>query len=265
MAKRGREEGISSEDDKEEHDVSEKSRSASVEVEAHTPKYQSVEPRDPPAMRCSLPPHKPMSFSTYADYESHYQQAHTNRCTECKKNFPSSRFLELHIEENHDPILAAKREEGEKTFACFVEGCETVCRDWKKRRSHLVDKHGYPRNYDFLVVDHGIDGRRIMLRPGVDSQGHRKSSRERKRSDSSLSAHTQTKEATSVSEQNGVINHESSKTKDDSSKHPKQNTSTTGAAATSLDDLTSSMSALKMVPRSVTFGQRKGRSGFAKS
>ena len=32
-----------------------------------------------------------------------------------------------------------------------------------------------------------------------------------------------------------------------------------------MDELTSGMSTLKMVPRSVTFGKRKGRSGFAKS
>jgi hypothetical protein len=33
----------------------------------------------------------------------------------------------------------------------------------------------------------------------------------------------------------------------------------------SMDELTTSMLSMKMVPRSVTFGKRKGRSGFAKS
>lgn len=67
-------------------------------------------------MRCSLPPHREtFSFPSYADYEVHYRQAHVNRCAECGKNFPTERFLELHIEENHDPLTAAKRERGDKT------------------------------------------------------------------------------------------------------------------------------------------------------
>ena len=217
-------------------------------------------------MRCLLPPHRPESFPTYSTYEVHYQQVHMNRCTECEKNFPTNRFLDLHIAENHDPITATRREHGEKIFACFVEGCEKVCRDWKKRRSHLVDKHGYPRNYDFLAVDHGIDGRRSMLRPGVDAQGHRKSSRERARSGSSVSNSTHVSEATSVSEHNGVaVSTEPEPVLPAASVTKNRKHSGVDANVTSIDDLTSSLSALKMVPRSVTFGQRKGRSGFAKS
>jgi hypothetical protein len=219
-------------------------------------------------MRCLLPPHKPLKFNTYQEYEAHYQQAHTNRCKSCRKNFPTALFVDLHLAEHHDPIIASKRDAGEKTYACFVEGCDKVCGEWKKRRSHLVDKHGFPKNYDFLVVDHGIDGRRSMLRPGVDVDGHRKSSRERARSGSSATEATQTTEATSVGEgspskaEDGVekrLNAEETKSEADGRK---------GARASKdvgIDELTSEMSTLKMVPRSVTFGKRKGRSGFAKS
>ena len=136
-------------------------------------------------MRCLLPPHAPITFTSYTDYETHYTQTHSNRCSECSANFPTAHFLNLHITENHDPITAAKRDRGEKTFACFVEGCDKVCADWKKRRSHLVDKHGFPRNYDFLVVNSGVDGKRSMLRAGVDGKGHRASSRERRGSEGS--------------------------------------------------------------------------------
>jgi len=38
-------------------------------------------------------------FNTYEEYEVHYHQTHINRCIECKKNFPSERFLHLHIQE----------------------------------------------------------------------------------------------------------------------------------------------------------------------
>lgn len=71
-------------------------------------------------MRCSLPPHKEtLSFPSYEEYEVHYMQAHVNRCSECGKNFPTDLFLNLHIEENHDPLIAARRERGEKTVCFF--------------------------------------------------------------------------------------------------------------------------------------------------
>ena len=270
MAKRLREVSASSTDDEPKNDAPPRSRSQSVEADGHTPKYASLEPEESKstAMRCLLPPHKPLNFNAYQEYEAHYQQAHTNRCKACRRNFPTAHLLDLHLAERHDPILASKRDAGEKTYACFVERCDKVCSEWKKRRSHLVDKHGFPKNYDFLVVDHGIDGRRSMLRPGIDADGHRKSSRERARSGSSATEATQTTEATSVGEvsppkaEDAVkieLEIEGKKSEADGGK-------ASGASKdVSIDELTSEMSTLKMVPRSVTFGKRKGRSGFAKS
>lgn len=78
-------------------------------------------------MRCSLPPHKTvLSFSSYEDYEVHYLQSHVNRCAECGKNFPTGRFLDLHIEENHDSLAVARRARGEKTV-CILAAYETTC------------------------------------------------------------------------------------------------------------------------------------------
>ena len=236
------------------------SRSTSVEPAAHTPKYAELDQPQPAAltMRCFLPPHKPMSFGSYADYETHYSQVHGNRCEECKKNLPTAHFLDLHIAENHDPIVAGKRDAGEKTYSCFVEGCDKVCNDWKKRRSHLVDKHGFPKNYDFFIVNDGVDGKRSMLRRGIDAQGHRKSSRERRPSFSTEI--TQSTEATSVSP---VTSNDSELALANTATASTKPTATSNTEA--MDDITNSMSAMKMVPRSITFGKRKGRSGFAKS
>ncbi|AEO68943.1 uncharacterized protein THITE_2118811 [Thermothielavioides terrestris NRRL 8126] len=67
-------------------------------------------------MHCSLPPHKePLAFSSYSDYETHYRDQHTNRCVQCRKNFPSSHLLGLHIEETHDSFVQARKERGERT------------------------------------------------------------------------------------------------------------------------------------------------------
>lgn len=72
-------------------------------------------------MRCSLPPHRePLAFQSYADYEAHYNSFHTNRCLECRKNFPSEHLLGVHIEEIHDPLVRIKRDRGEHTVRINV-------------------------------------------------------------------------------------------------------------------------------------------------
>lgn len=78
----------------------------------------SVETQNQQIMRCSLPPHKDtITFSNYDDYESHYLKTHVNRCSECGKNFPTQHILNIHIEENHDPLILARRDRGEKTVS----------------------------------------------------------------------------------------------------------------------------------------------------
>jgi hypothetical protein len=274
MAKRSRETSVSSLD---EATPSTTPSQSTIESVGHPAKYSQTDPQPQTAsnMRCLLPPHKPLTFTSYPDYETHYTQTHSNRCSECKANFPTAHFLNLHISENHDPLIAAQRDRGSKTFACFVEGCEKVCGDWKKRRSHLVDKHGFPRNYDFLVVNSGVDGKRSMLRAGVDGQGHRASSRERRGSgESDATVSTMSTRATSVSpppSSSGVSKASfaaqqtpQGKASQESPSSPpwkgkKRSGSTRslpyGApvmpAKVDMDSIVSSMSALNMVPRSV--------------
>ena len=78
-------------------------------------------------MRCSLPPHKePVVFSSYAEYEAHYRNQHTNRCAECRKNFPSGHLLGLHIEETHDSFAQVRREKGERTVSAEETNSHTV-------------------------------------------------------------------------------------------------------------------------------------------
>lgn len=70
-------------------------------------------------MRCSLPPHarQVMSFASFEDYEVHYNKTHVNRCVECGKNFPTPHFLDLHISENHNPLVEVLKERGERTVS----------------------------------------------------------------------------------------------------------------------------------------------------
>ncbi|KAL1634055.1 hypothetical protein SLS58_010849 [Diplodia intermedia] len=102
-------------------------------------KYVHVDSPDtsasaPAVMKCQLPGHRPLEFATYEEYDVHYHKTHVNRCSECKKNFPSELILDLHFAEIHDPINEARKARGEKI------------------------------DYDFAIIKDGIDGRSSMLR-----------------------------------------------------------------------------------------------------
>ncbi|KAI1761458.1 hypothetical protein GGR53DRAFT_505570 [Hypoxylon sp. FL1150] len=202
-------------------------------------------------MKCSLPPHRDVvSFKTYAEYEAHHNRTHTNRCVECGKNLPSEHLLGIHIEECHDAFAAVRREKGEHTYSCFVEGCDRKCRTPQKRRSHLIDKHMYPKNYFFAVTKEGVDGRQSLLLEG----GHRR------RSSTVTSSNGQKIAARRRSLQQAevpVSNKEAPKTQ------ASRVTTSDEKPDTEMEDLAGAMSALQFVPMSVQFG-RKGKTGFAK-
>lgn len=139
-------------------ETSESNKTQKISKDKPKSKNKSKSQIDSPII-CSLPPLcslQPKVFDLFSEYELHYISEHTNVCTECKKNFPTARLLELHIAENHDPFMKIKLQQGERVFGCFVENCDKLFRDHKKRRLHLIDKHDYPRDYIFSIVDRGI-------------------------------------------------------------------------------------------------------------
>ncbi|KAI1450882.1 hypothetical protein F5Y02DRAFT_6608 [Annulohypoxylon stygium] len=209
-------------------------------------------------MKCSLPPHRDiLSFRSYAEYEAHHNRTHTNRCVECRKNFPSDHLLNVHIEECHDVFAAVKRERGEHTYSCFVEGCDRKCGTPQKRRSHLIDKHMYPKNYFFAVTKEGVDGRQSLLLEG----GHR-----RRRSSTATNASgpksTARRQSLRQTEASKPVTEEP--TKEAPKEVSKEPSSPTEAPDTEMDDLAGAMSALQFIPTSIRFGHRKGKTGFAK-
>lgn len=117
-------------------------------------------------MQCLLPPHLPLSFDSTENFDIHYLKEHTNRCSSCGRNFPSTHYLDLHMDENHNPVRESKAASGEKTYACFIENCEKLCSTPQKRRLHLIDKHMFPKAYNFRIVDRGIDKADSMLQTG---------------------------------------------------------------------------------------------------
>ncbi|KAF4452249.1 hypothetical protein F53441_4843 [Fusarium austroafricanum] len=213
---------------------------------------------DTVAMRCNLPPHKePLAFRSYDEYEVHYNKSHTNRCLECRKNFPSEHLLNVHIEEYHDPLVTVKREQGEHTYSCFVEGCERKCMTHQKRRMHLIDKHMYPKNFFFAVTRDGIDGRQSLLNDGshhrrrssANSQAI-KSSRRRASLLEGENAHSQQEPNLQESLKSPVV--QEAEKKQEREKR----------VDTEMADLAGAMSSLSFVPPSVRFG--RGRAGFSR-
>ncbi|KAI4203944.1 MAG: hypothetical protein LQ348_001357 [Seirophora lacunosa] len=224
--------------------------------------HEVAEDRSRAVMRCSLAPHsETLSFGTFEEFEVHYAQVHTNRCSECHKNFPTQHFLGLHISEKHDPLVEARKAREEKTYRCFVEDCDKVCSTPQKRKMHLQAKHFFPKDYDFFIVNDGIDKRSSMLRTR-----HRRASSAASRAlyrgqktggannrPSSSSKETGQEAAGSKSSDDvHQISPEKRDFPDPASEPPSQE----------MDDLTSTMSALKFVPPSVRFG--RGKAGFAR-
>ncbi|KAK3333535.1 hypothetical protein B0T19DRAFT_128586 [Cercophora scortea] len=217
-------------------------------------------------MRCSMPPHKePLVFSTYEEYEAHYNSTHTNRCVECRRNFPSAHLLGLHIEENHDAFTAVRRDKGEHTYSCFVEGCERKCLTPQKRRMHLIDKHMYPKNFFFAITRDGIDGRRSLLLEG----GHRR----RRSSIASTTTATARTSRAQPSTAGGSASADASAATEKTEMPPEADTQAVNTEQDSLkqppdvdmDGLTGAMSALQFVPPSIRFGRGRKKAGFSKS
>ncbi|KAK3375172.1 hypothetical protein B0H63DRAFT_482070 [Podospora didyma] len=255
-----------------------------TELEPETASVSSVN------MRCSLPPHKEaLVFSSYDEYEAHYRNQHGNRCHECRRNFPSAHFLDLHIEEMHDSFLAVKRERGEHTYSCFVEGCERKCSTPQKRRMHLIDKHMYPKNFFFAVTKEGIDGRQSLLLEGGESHRRRRSSvatiattaaNSRRRKPPSSSAFNPPSPSgegsSSLAERPEMTDSEAVDAKhqprEDAAAGSQQgnagNSSREKPAAASdveMADLVDAMSSLRFIPPSVRFGRGGKKTGFSRN
>lgn len=102
---------------------------------------------------------------------------------------------------------------------------------------HLVDKHLFPKDYDFYVINDGIDHRSSLLRSG----------RQRRRSSAAQ---------------------QMADTDDRTRRRSSTLESTTEADSNNdMEGLAGAMSALKFVPPSVRFGRGRGggRGGFSKT
>uniref|UniRef100_A0A1A7Y3G4 Zinc finger protein 511 n=1 Tax=Iconisemion striatum TaxID=60296 RepID=A0A1A7Y3G4_9TELE len=87
-------------------------------------------------------------FSTLDDYEHHYNSLHRHVCCSCRRSLPTSRLLDIHIQEWHDSLFTvlAQRQD---MYLCLVEGCGQKFRTSKQRKDHLIRIHKYPPDFRF--------------------------------------------------------------------------------------------------------------------
>ncbi len=148
-------------------------------------------------------------------------------------------------------------------YQCFVEGCDKICSTPQKRRMHLTDKHMFPKNYDFQIVNTGIDKRSSMLRTR-----HRRCSSAASRA---LYREQQTKKLPSPTLVESAPDVRESPVSSPEARIPGATRSQNASSKpqhppiADIDDLTSGMSALKFVPPSVRFGRGGRRGGFSRS
>jgi hypothetical protein len=124
---------------------------------------------------------------------------------------------------------------------------------------HLIDKHMFPKDYDFYVVNDGIDRRSSMLRSGrhqrrSSAQHHMTEIEERTRRRASTLEIVDPEE-----DEKGVPK---------SPVNPEVLTPPSSRDDEDMEDLSGAMSALKFVPSSVRFGGRgrgRGRGGFSRT
>lgn len=88
-------------------------------------------------------------LSCLDDFEDHYHARHTASCSVCSRVFPTSRLLSIHVSEAHDSFFQTKVAHGFPMYECLVEGCGVKLKSYKSRQQHLVDKHKFPRSFEF--------------------------------------------------------------------------------------------------------------------
>ncbi|KAJ7065221.1 hypothetical protein C8F01DRAFT_1124795 [Mycena amicta] len=206
-----------------------------------SPKAQRTATETPShPLLCTLHPichQHPTPIANARDLETHYATYHAHVCESagCNCVFPDARLLEIHQTECHDPLAALRKERGEKIFACHVASCNKLFQTPKARRLHLIQGHGYPKEYFFAVTNKGVGG--LLRRWGEGAsliRGEWKARDPHPPDESVLIEEDEDDQETTPAPED-----------------------------TTLDSLTSSLNALSLIPPAIRFGRGGKNGGFA--
>ncbi|KAI0091382.1 hypothetical protein BDY19DRAFT_622474 [Irpex rosettiformis] len=229
------------------------------------------------------PPHQPTTLANSKELETHYATYHAHVCEYegCGCVFPDARLLELHQTECHDPIAALRKERGEKIvrdvpifalhsqvefdlaliqFACHLATCPRIFSTPKTRRLHLIQSHGYPKEYFFAVTNKGVGGLLKKWGEGASMiRGTWSARGENDGGDDDVQEETEsTTEPLEQGESASSHRHDGPLVEDDDDDDDDLIGETPEA---SVDDLAQSMGTLSLVPTAVRFGRGAKRGG----
>jgi len=227
-------------------------------------------------LTCTLPPscHPPRNAPTRLfnpkELEAHYAKYHAHVCEEsrCAKVFPDERLLELHQRECHDPIAAVRKERGEKIFSCFLSTCPKLFASPKNRRLHLIQAHGYPKEYFFAVTNKGIGGLLKKWGEGASlmrGTWHAREDEEKMDEDEENKDENEKDEEISEGDDakpNSPTDSSSNLSSKEAAGPLAARTHSREAVPVDADALASSMSSLSLVPPSIRFGRGGSRQAF---
>ncbi|KAH9452758.1 hypothetical protein MJO29_008231 [Puccinia striiformis f. sp. tritici] len=212
---------------------------------------------------CNPPNHKPPRFDNPGALESHHRTHHAFTCSskDCNRIFPSQYFLDLHLNEVHNPILLVQQEiHHTKIFRCFEQSCEKSFSSPKTRRLHLIDFHGYPKTFFFSLPNQGLNnlykkfGSGVsLIRPdwkarpeGSDTRGSKP-----------LPIHRET----SAQDKSKPITDDDSRMSMDIGE-PEESHKENNNAQTAIDSVIDSVQQFSFVPRQIQFGKKAGSKSF---
>lgn len=132
---------------------------------------------------------------------------------------------------------------------------------------HLIDKHMFPKDYDFYVINDGIDQRSSMLKSGrhrrrssvaqyktvVENSVRRRTSASSKMTEDTLAKEVPSSNVETESVQAGAMDLSGGATSADI------------PPDSEMDEIVGAMSSLNFVPPSVSFGRGRGKGGFSKT
>ncbi|KAG6885342.1 hypothetical protein C0993_002971 [Termitomyces sp. T159_Od127] len=198
---------------------------------------------------CTLPPtcnHKPTPLANSRELEAHYATYHAHVCEQhgCGTVFPEARLLEL--------------------FACHLASCARLFSTPKTRRLHLIQAHGYPKEYFFAVTNKGIGG--LLKKWGEGASMIRGQWKRRETSEDNEGSGDEDNDNIDVHDDRIVddTGHTDPNPQAKHGIHVRDYTKTTEHtnADEILDGLIDNMESLSLVPPSVRFGRGGKKGGF---
>ena len=148
-----------------------------------------------------------------------------------------------------------------------MDDCDKICSTPQKRRMHLIDKHMFPKNYEFLVVNLGIDKRSSMLRSRRQRPGSISSEifSYNQQANGGLRSSDTEQPILEIRSSGNQLSALPLVEKPVLSQAASPSSGPSKSSQADFEDLTTKMSALKFVPPSVRFGRGGRRGGLSRS